>query len=56
MFQVWQSVQVTNQNHARANEAGTVFAVHPDKPGEVAVKFDSDGVVAAVSVADLKAL
>lgn len=56
MFQVWQSVQVINENHPRKGQAGTVFAVNKDKPDEVVVKFDLDGEQQAVQVADLKGL
>lgn len=53
---VWKSVQVTADGHARNGEAGTVFAVNKKLPDEVAVRFDVDGVVEIVQVADLKAL
>lgn len=67
MFQVWNSVQVKNPNHARGSksedpaektkgQAGTVFAVDPANPLEVVVKFDRDGVTEAVLVEDLLGL
>jgi len=56
MFSVWQSVQVSNKEHARTGEAGTVFAVDPKKPEHVAVKFDTSGIIEDVAVADLRAL
>ena len=56
MFEVWQSVKVTAEEHARKGEAGIVFAVNPQVPDEVAVRFDSDLQVQAVAVADLVGL
>lgn len=56
MFQIWQSVKVTNEQHARAGQAGVVHATNPTHPDEVVVKFDSDGQQEAVAVADLKGL
>lgn len=55
MYSIWTPVKVTNAMHARAEQAGTVFATNPDHPDEVAVKFDS-GEVEAVNVTDIKAL
>lgn len=55
-FSVWNAVQVTNPEHERAGQAGVVFATNPQTPEEVAVKFDADGIVVIVPVADLKAL
>lgn len=56
MFQVWQSVKVIAEGHARQGQAGTVHAVDPKHPEEVAVKFDLDGQVQAVAVTDLQVL
>jgi hypothetical protein len=56
MFEVWNSVQVTNAEHPRHNEAGTVFAVDRAHPEEVAVRFDTDSQVQLVPSADLKLL
>lgn len=55
-FAVWNSVQVVNPEHARAGQAGVVFAINPELTDEVAVRFDKDGMVEAVATADLKAL
>lgn len=56
MFQVWQSVKVKTESHARFNTAGVVFSVDPSKPDEVGVRFDLDSQVQLVAVADLQAL
>ena len=57
MYQVWQSVKVKNPDHARADQAGSVFAVSPEQhPDEVVVKFDKDGMQESVAIADLQAL
>jgi hypothetical protein len=50
---VWTSVKVGNADHPRAAQAGTVYANHPDHPDETAVKFDADGAVVLVALADL---
>lgn len=55
-FSVWNAVQVSNDQNPRAGQAGTVFAVNPATPNEVAVRFDVDSVVVLVPVADLRAL
>ncbi|CAN7410794.1 hypothetical protein [Acidovorax sp. LjRoot194] len=55
-FSVWTAVQVIGEEHPRKGQAGVVHAVNPSITDEVAVKFDSDGVVLVVAVADLKAL
>lgn len=55
-FSVWDQVQVSNNKHPRKGQAGVIHATNPATPDEVAVKFDADGVVAVVSVADLKRL
>lgn len=55
-FQVWDAVMVSNNKHPRKGQAGTVFAVNPAAPDEVAVRFDSDSTVVIVPVADLRAL
>ena len=56
MFEVWQSVKVTAEGHARQGEAGIVFAVDKAHPEEVAVRFDLDQQVQLVAVADLVGL
>ena len=56
MFSVWTSVKVTRADHPRVTQAGTVHATSPEKPDEVTVKFDVDGHLEAVAVADLVAL
>lgn len=56
MFEVWNSVQVTNPDHPRHGEAGIVHAVDSGHPEEVAVRFDTDLQVQLVAVADLKGL
>lgn len=55
-FSVWQSVQVSNAEHPRAGQAGTVQATTPNNLEEVAVRFDIDNVLVVMNVADLKAL
>jgi len=55
-FSVWTAVQVIGEEHPRKGQAGIVHAVNPAVTDEVAVKFDSDGVVIVMAVADLKAL
>lgn len=55
-FSVWNAVLVVGEEHPRKGHAGIVHAVNPAVPDEVAVKFDVDGHVVAVNVADLKAL
>ncbi|WP_183026957.1 hypothetical protein [Variovorax sp. UMC13] len=56
MFGVWDAVKVTAQDHARAGQAGVVFATKADHPDEVAVRFDADSAVVLVSVTDLQRL
>lgn len=53
---IWQSVQVTNEDHPRFNTAGTVQQRNPAAPDEVGVRFDADSVLEVVQVADLKSL
>jgi hypothetical protein len=54
---VWTAVKVKNESHARFNTAGVVFASNvKDHPDEVQVKFDLDGTVESVLIADLQAL
>lgn len=55
-FSVWTAVQVKREDHERFGQAGTVYEVSPDVPGEVVVKFDVDGNYVAIAVDDLKAL
>lgn len=55
-FSVWQAVQVSGEEHPREGLAGVVHALNPAVTDEVAVKFDVDGVVIVMAVADLKAL
>lgn len=56
MLDIWTAVKVTNPDHPRTGTAGTVQAVNKKHPDEVGVKFDVDGVVEVVAVADLQAL
>lgn len=57
MFSVWTSVKVKNVEHSRAGTAGAVHATNSEThPDEVQVKFDVDGTVENVLVADLQAL
>lgn len=56
MFEVWNSVQVTNAEHPRHGEAGIIFAVDRAHPDEVAVRFDQHSQVQLVPAADLKLL
>lgn len=55
-FSVWQSVQVSNPEHPRFGQAGSVQATTPNNVEEVAVRFDLDSVLVVLNVADLKAL
>lgn len=55
-MEVWMSVQVKNTDHPRAGQAGIVHTVDKTKPDQVGVKFDSDGQIQLVDVADLKQL
>lgn len=55
MFSIWQSVQVTQVDHPRFGQAGTVQSnAFPD--GSYVVKFDVDGQSEAVLPADMRAL
>lgn len=57
MFNVWTSVQVSNADHPRTKQAGTVHATNSEThPAEVVVKFDMDGTLESVQLADLVAL
>lgn len=56
MFQILQSVQVTNPDHERHQQAGAVWMIDQAAPDSVNVRFDVDSEVVAVDVADLKAL
>lgn len=56
MYSIWQSVKVTNDQHPRVGQAGTVHATNPHHPDEVVVKFDVDEQQEAVAVADLVGL
>lgn len=57
MFSVWTSVKVKNEEHSRAGTAGSVHATNVEThPDEVQVKFDADGTIESVLVADLQAL
>lgn len=51
----WTSVQVSNADHARTGQAGTVRQTSEDR-AQVLVVFDIDGAAEWVAVADLKAL
>jgi len=55
-YSVWDQVKVSNNKHPRKGQAGVVHAVNPAVPDEVAVRFDSDGSVVAMNVADLQSL
>ena len=56
MFNVWQSVKVKTEGHAREGQAGTVKTVNPSHPDEVVVQFDVDSSLESVNKADLQAL
>lgn len=56
MYSVWTAVKVVKQGAEREGEAGVVHATSPAHPDEVTVKFDTDGNLVAVAVADLLAL
>lgn len=55
-FRAWQPVKVINEEHPRAGLAGTVCGVNPEKPEQVEVNFDVDGIRELVNVDDLKSL
>ena len=55
-YDVWTSVKVKNEDHARAGQAGIVYANSPEHPEETAVRFDSDSAVVVVALADLERL
>lgn len=56
MFMILQSVAVTNKKDPRYKQAGAVWMVDQAAPETVNVRFDTDGEIVAVAVADLKAL
>ena len=56
MFQALQSVQVTNPDHPRHNEAGAVMEITPDEQNQVLVRFDADLSEEKVAIEDLKTL
>lgn len=49
---VWQSVEVSNPDHPRFNQAGVVFGFDQD-PDQVQVRFDLDLAVELLPRADL---
>ena len=53
---VWQVVKPASAEHPRAGQAGVVHAVDKKDPENVQVKWDIDGKVETVAVADLVAL
>ncbi len=55
-FVVWQSVTVTDQDHPRAGQAGTVQENAREGASTVKVKFDVDGSIEAVKVEALQVL
>lgn len=54
-FNIWQSVQVTNKDHERHAQAGTVQSGKLED-GSFLVKFDADGVTEATPADDLRGL
>ncbi len=52
---VWQSVKVSNPEHPRVGQAGTVQTVSPAHPDEVVVEFDN-GDIESTLVKDLEVL
>lgn len=57
MISVWTSVKVVKEDHARFGQAGSVFATNKEThPDEVQVKFDLNGDIESVLIADLQAL
>lgn len=56
LFQVWQSVKVTDQEHPRFDHAGVVFKDAMQGDETVRVKFDADGAVVDVPVAAIRVL
>lgn len=56
-LQVFTSVQVKTENHPRFMQAGHIqVSDSPEHPTEVGVKFDVDGAVEVVDLADIKVL
>lgn len=55
-MRAWTQVKVTNPNHLRHEQAGVTQTATPDTATEVEVKFDLDGAVQTVDVADLQVL
>jgi hypothetical protein len=69
---IWASVQVkTNKqqrtdadgqalpvksDHPREGQAGIVFAIHPDHPAELGIRFDTDNAVELIEKSDLVVL
>lgn len=56
MFPIWASVKVTNEQHPRFGQAGCVQAINPNAPDERGVRFDLDGALEVVAIADLQAM
>lgn len=55
-FSALQSVQVTNPDHPRHNEAGAVLDITPNEANEITVRFDADLAEEKISVTDIRAL
>jgi cell division septation protein DedD len=55
-FSALQSVQVTNPDHPRHDQAGAVMEINEDADGNVTVRFDSDLAVEPVAVTDIRGL
>lgn len=53
---LWTPVTVSNEDHARAGQAGYVYANSPKHPDDVGVRFDADDGTEVVAIADLKTL
>lgn len=55
-FSALQSVQVTNPDHPRVDQAGAVIDITPDADGNISVRFDSDLVVESIAETDIRGL
>ena len=55
-YSALQSVQVTNPDHPRHNQAGAVLDITPDDKNEILVRFDADLAEEKISVTDIRAL
>lgn len=56
MFNIWTPVKVKTEGHPRFGQAGTVQAIDPKQSDSVGVKFDQDGVIEVVQLADLQSI